>query len=139
MSVTVTPPAARSPLWQNINQAATEGLFKLPVCSSCRQVQYPPQEFCRGCLAGDLCWEEVSPLGAVLSWTRLQASNHPYFMDRLPVFTGLVKLDCGPVMVVYLAESCLQTGTKVQVTGTPDASGQVVFMAAQPEAEFNDG
>ena len=138
MRAKATPPARRSRLWRNVNQAAAEGLFKLQVCASCRQVQYPPQEFCSGCLADELTWEEVSALGNVLSWARLRAGNHPFFKDRLPLHTGLVKLECGPVMLVYLAASCLHTGARVQVTGTPDPSGQVVFVAAQPGAATAD-
>ena len=134
MSV-ATPPPARSRLWQNINQAAAEGLFKLQVCSACRQVQYPPQEFCSRCYADELNWESVSPDGQVLSWGRLGASNHPFFRDKLPLHTGLVKLDCGPVMLVYLSGSCVQTGTRVWVMGKPDKSGQVVFIAAQPDVD----
>ena len=136
------PPVARSRLWQQINQASAEGVFRLQACAACEHVQYPPQEFCSQCLSGDLAWEEVNPLGKVLSWTRVRASNHPFFRDRLPLHTGLVKLDCGPVMFVYLAASCLQAGRAVQVTGLPDRSGQTVFLAGAPDTdlsgEFNE-
>lgn len=135
MSEHASPPVARSRLWRHINQAAAEGAFRLPVCAACKHVQYPPQEFCSQCLSDDLTWETVSPLGKVLSWNRLQASNHPFFRDRLPLHTGLVKLECGPVMFAYLAAFCLQTGRAVQVTGKPDKSGQTVFLAAPPEMD----
>ena len=139
MSKAATPPAQRSRLWQDVNQSAAAGLFRLQVCGTCTRVQYPPQEFCSGCLADNLTWEEVSALGSVLSWTRLRTSNHPYFKDQLPLPAGLVKLDCGPVLVVYLAESCRRTGTRVQVAGKPDKSGQAVFVAAPPGAQTQAG
>ena len=136
------PPAARSRLWQRVNDSVAEGLFRLQVCNSCGTVQYPPQEFCSHCLAGELSWEQVSPAGKVLSWTVSRASTNPFFRDKFPLNIGLVKLDCGPVMIAYLAASCLQAGSRVQVTGRPDKSGQCVFFAAPPDtdpgAEFNE-
>lgn len=136
------PPAARSRLWQQVNDAAAEGLFRLQVCNSCGTVQYPPQEFCSHCLADELSWEQVSPVGKVLSWTVSRASTNLFFRDKFPLNTGLVKLDCGPVMIAYLAAACLQAGSRVQVTGKPDKSGQCVFLAAppgtDPATEFSD-
>lgn len=130
MNEHASPPAARSRLWQQINQAAAEGLFRLQVCAACKHVQYPPREFCSQCLADDLAWENVNPLGKVLSWTTTHASTNQFFKDVLPFHVGMIKLDCGPVMVAYLAASCRQPECRVQVTGAPDKSGQVVFFAA---------
>ena len=142
MTGNTMPPAARSRLWQQVNEAAAEGMFRLQVCTRCDKVQYPPQEFCSRCLCDELSWEAVNPMGKVLSWTRSRASTSEFFRDKFPLNIGLVKLDCGPVMVTYLAASCLQTGSRVQVTGKPDKSGQTVFFAAPPGtdpiAEFSD-
>jgi uncharacterized OB-fold protein len=81
-------------------------------------------------------------MGKVLSWTRSRASASEFFRDKSPLNIGLVKLDCGPAMVTYLAASCLQTGRRVQVTGKPDKSRQTVFFAAPPGTvpidEFSD-
>ena len=136
------PPAARSRLWQRVNETAAEGVFRLQVCTRCGKVQYPPQEFCSRCLADELSWQTVSPMGKVLSWTRSRASTSQFFRDKFPLNIGLVRLDCGPVMVTYLAASCLQTGSRVQVTGKQDKSGQTVFFATPPSTgpidEFSD-
>lgn len=136
------PPAARSQLWQQVNESAAAGLFRLQVCTRCDKVQYPPQEFCIHCLADELSWGQVSPMGNVLSWTTTHTSTNRFFKGILPVHVGMVKLDCGPVMIAYLAASCLQTGSRVQVTGRPDKSGQCVFFAvsqdADPKTEFSD-
>ena len=136
MNGRATPPAARSRLWQDVNRAAAEGLFKLQVCAACHCVQYPPQEFCSQCLSDELAWDNVDPLGKVLSWTTTHASTNRFFKDVLPFHVGIIKLDCGPVMVAYLAASCLQTGSIVQVTGRPDRSGQTVFVAAPPGSDL---
>ena len=142
MSVQSGPPATRSRLWQQVNEATAEGLFKLQVCASCNRTHYPPQEFCSHCLADTLSWEQVSPLGEVLSWTTAWVSNSMFFKDKFPLYIGLVKLDCGPVMFTFLAASCLHTGSRVRVTGNIDKSGQTVFFAAAPDtvpgAEFNN-
>ena len=129
------PPAERSSLWQQVNQAAGEGLFKLQVCSSCDVVQYPPQEFCHHCLTSTLLWRQVSPLGAVLSWTTIHAGTNRFFKDILPLHTGMIKLDCGPVLIAYLAAESLHTGSRVRITNKPDKSGQVVFFAASPDTD----
>ena len=136
MNEHASPPAARSRLWQQINQAAAEGLFRLQVCAACHRVQYPPQEFCSQCLADDLAWENVNPLGKVLSWTTTHASTNQFFKGVLPFHVGMIKLDCGPVMVAYLAASCRQSECRVQVTGAPDKSGQVVFFAAPADSDL---
>ena len=132
------PPADRSRLWQNINKATAEGVFRLQACAACKRVQYPPQEFCCHCLADDLAWENADSLGEVLSWTTTHASTNRFFKGILPVHVGLVKLDCGPIMIAYLAASCRQTGTRVQVTGAPDKSGQTVFFATLPDTDPAD-
>ncbi len=141
MSDRAGPPAERSRLWQQVNEATAAGSFRLQVCDQCNLVQYPPQEFCSHCLTDVLSWETVSPMGKVLSWTSAWASNNGFFKEKLPLHIGLVKLDCGPVMFAYLTASCLQTGSRVQVTGNPDKSGQSVFLAALPDtnpaAEFS--
>lgn len=142
MSKQSLPPAARSRLWQQVNKAAAGDSFRLQVCNGCDRVQYPPQEFCNHCLSDDLNWEKVSPLGKVLSWTTTHASTNQFFKGVLPFHVSMIKLDCGPVMIAYLAASCRQSGRRVKVTGAPDKSGQVVFFAAPADldltAEFSD-
>lgn len=129
------PPAARSHLWQRVNQTAAEGTLRLQVCKHCGKTQYPPQEFCSVCLSDDLSWEQVNPLGKTLSWTTSHASNNRFFKDRLPLHIGMIKLDCGPVMIAYLAASCLRAGSRTQISVYPDKSGQAVFLAAPPGSD----
>ncbi len=135
MTGQLIPPASRSRLWQQVNEAAAAGLFRLQVCSGCGTVQYPPQEFCSHCLADELPWEQVSPMGEVLSWTTTHASTNRFFKGILPFHVGMVKLDCGPVLIGYLVAASLHTGSRVQVTGMPDKSGQTVFLAGPPDTD----
>lgn len=142
MSAPPAPPAGRaSRLWRRLDQAAREGVFRLPVCPACGQVQYPPQDFCRRCLGAEVSWEQVTELGAVLSWTTLHVSQEPFFKDKLPLHLGLVKLDCGPVLMAYLAAASRAAGARVQLSGRLDRSGRAVFFAmppgSDPASEFN--
>ncbi len=138
---TAAPPAGCSRLWRHLDQAAQEGVFKLPVCTACGEVQYPPQDFCRHCLGPQVSWKQVSEEGAVLSWTILHASQEPFFKDKLPLNLGLIKLDCGPVLMAYLAAAARAAGSRVRVSGRLDRSGRAVFFAmppgGDPATEFN--
>ena len=142
MSDQAVPPAERSRLWQQVNEAVVEGSFRLQVCGQCKLVQYPPQEFCSHCLTGVLSLENVSPMGKVLSWTTVHASNNRFFKSILPFHIGVVKLDCGPVLFAHLAAASRRKGSSVRTTGRADKSGQVVFFATpvdtDPAAEFSD-
>ncbi|MBS0560645.1 MAG: hypothetical protein JSR21_11375 [Proteobacteria bacterium] len=73
-------------------------------CRECGRAQYPPREVCGACLSDALEWESAEALPArVLAHTVLHHSNAPPFKPLLPLTTGLVRLDAGPVAVVFLA------------------------------------
>lgn len=129
MSDKLLPPVKRSHLWQHVNRAADDDVFILQRCDACRKVQYPPQEFCSDCLGDVLTWEQVATTGTVLSWTTSHASTGQFFKDKLPLHVGIIKLDCGPILLVYLSGDALQAGERVQVTNRLDKSGQAVFFA----------
>ena len=80
-------------------------------------------------------------MGKVLSWTTVQASNNQFFKTILPFHVGMIKLDCGPVLIAYLSAASLRTRSRVRVAGKSDKSGQTVFLAAPPDrdpvAEFS--
>ncbi|MGH7462074.1 MAG: zinc ribbon domain-containing protein, partial [Longimicrobiales bacterium] len=46
------PPAARTPAWRSMTEAAARAQFILPTCTTCGVVQYPVREICRHCLSG---------------------------------------------------------------------------------------
>ena len=138
MSDKSRPSVNRSRLWQRVNAAAAEGVFKLQICGACHKVQYPPREFCSGCLSDALTWEPVSAGGAVLSWTRSHSSVSRFFKDKLPLHVGAIKLDCGPVLFAHLSANSLQTGARVQIMGRPDKSGQTVFFARPADTGATD-
>lgn len=129
MSENTLPPSRHTVLWQEITAAADKNEFRLQVCQQCKTVQYPPRELCKNCLADQLVWEEVSPVGTLQSWTRLHTSGNDFFRDNLPWLIGLVKLQCGPRLFVHLTETCRETGQAVRLVNKQDKSGQAVFIA----------
>jgi uncharacterized OB-fold protein len=90
-------------------------MIRLQYCRSCGVAQYPPREVCHSCLSDRLAWDSADSMPArVLARTRLHHSNEPRFRSRLPLTVGLVRLDAGPVVVCFVAETAAQ-GEGVQV------------------------
>jgi len=128
------PPAARSRIALGLTAAAALGRFELQHCRDCATVQYPPREACQNCLSLRLDWKEQSPAGELLSNTVLHHSNDLFFRERLPWRLGLVKLDCGPMVVAHLHERVAAAPCRVVVAAKLDRAGQAV-MAALPDQE----
>jgi len=128
------PPAARSRIALGLTAAAALGRFELQQCRDCATVQYPPREACQNCLSLRLDWKEQSPAGELLSNTVLHHSNDLFFRERLPWRLGLVKLDCGPMVVAHLHERVAAAPCRVVVAAKLDRAGQAV-MVALPDKE----
>ena len=72
----------------------------------CAAVQYPPREVCRTCLSSRLVWRPHNGEGELIADTVLHAAQELYFRERLPWRIGMVSLDGGVNLVVYVHESC---------------------------------
>lgn len=127
------PPAARSRTALGLTAAAAVGRFRMQVCDECAAVQYPPREVCHRCLGDALRWKDVSPNGLLISETTLTHSNDLYFRERLPLRTGIVKMDAGPVLVAHL-HGDLRPASRTRLALRLDRSGQAVIMAL-PETD----
>ncbi|MEE3000898.1 MAG: SDR family NAD(P)-dependent oxidoreductase [Pseudomonadota bacterium] len=125
------PPGKRSREAQGLAAMAASGRFALQVCKSCGKVQYPPRQFCGGCLGDQLNWQDIPNGGKLLAETTLQHSNDVFFRDRLPWRLGIVVSDAGPSMVVHLAEDCVQ-GKRVRMSLSLDRAGNAAI-TARPE------
>ena len=128
------PPAARSRAALGLTAAAALGRFELQQCRDCGAVQYPPREACQKCLSILLDWKPHPEGGELLAQTVLHHSNDLFFRERLPWRLGLVRLDCGPIVVAHLHESVTQ---RVRVRAALDRAGQAVI-AALPDKEGSD-
>ncbi|MFC5991373.1 Zn-ribbon domain-containing OB-fold protein [Limoniibacter endophyticus] len=107
---------------------ADEKRFALQKCRECQTFLYPAREVCVNCLSSALDWTDTSASGSILARTLTRVSAEPYFLEHGPVETGLAKLDCGPIIVCFLAKG-IEPGTKVHLSIRRDAAGRGVFFA----------
>lgn len=126
--VPTLPPTERSRAALGLTAAAAAGKFMLQICASCQTVQYPPRDACSNCLADQLDWRNVSPLGRLVAQTVVRTSTNVYFRERAPWRIGTVALDAGPSVICHLHGDC-HKGERVQLLNRLDKAGQGVLIA----------
>jgi len=109
------PPSARSRIVAGLTAAAARGRFELQVCQNCGATQYPPREACHQCLSVALEWKLQSGRGELLSQTTLFHSHHEFFRERLPWRVGIIKLDCGAIVIAHLCADVQDAPSRVRV------------------------
>lgn len=125
------PRSLLSRVSKGLTAAAAVGRFELQVCSRCTEIQYPPREACVRCLSTGLVWQPQSGVGELLSRTVLHHSHDPYFSARLPWSVGMVRLDCGPTVLVHLPGNSPVPPARVWVSARLDRSGAGVLVASE--------
>jgi NAD(P)-dependent dehydrogenase (short-subunit alcohol dehydrogenase family)/uncharacterized OB-fold protein len=128
------PPGSRSRVALGLTAAAARGRLELQTCRDCGTVQYPPREACRICLSQRLDWKPQTGVGELLSETTLHHSNELFYRERTPWRLGMVRLDCGPVVVAHLHGDCPRSPSRVRVLANIDRAGQAALLAI-PENE----
>ncbi|MGC1778946.1 MAG: SDR family NAD(P)-dependent oxidoreductase [Xanthobacteraceae bacterium] len=128
------PPGIRSRVALGLTAGAARGCLELQVCRDCGTVQYPPREACRDCLSQRLDWKPQSGSGELMSQTTLHHSNELFYRERMPWRLGVVRLDCGPVVVAHLHGDCAAAPTRVRVHANIDRAGQAALVA-MPEKD----
>ena len=124
----VLPPWTRSRVALGMTAAAAEGRFELQQCAACAAVQYPPREACHRCLSSELPWVLQQSGGELIAQTLLRHSNDLFFRERVPWRLGMVRLDCGPTVVVHLHGDVGPPPTRVRVTARLDRAGMAVLV-----------
>jgi NAD(P)-dependent dehydrogenase (short-subunit alcohol dehydrogenase family)/uncharacterized OB-fold protein len=127
--VPTLPPGIRSRVALGLTAAAARGRFELQVCRECGTVQYPPREACYACLSHHLDWREQNGAGDLVSETILRQSLELFFRERMPWRLGMIKLDCGPVVIAHLHGDCPPAPTRVRVHARLDRAGQAALIA----------
>ena len=125
----VLPPWTRSRVSLGMTAAAAEGRFELQRCVSCGAVQYPPREACHRCLSDDLPWIPQDGGGELIAQTLLRHSHDLFFRERVPWRLGMVRLDCGPTVVVHLHGDVHAPPCRVLVGAKLDRAGMAVLVA----------
>ena len=137
--VPTLPPSMRSRVALGLTAAAALGKFELQVCRDCGHVQYPPREACCACLSRRLDWRQQDGAGELVSQTVLRHSFELFFRQRTPWPLGMVKLDCGPVVVAHLHGDCPDAPARVRVRAGLDRAGQAVLIALPEKDTPNMG
>jgi NAD(P)-dependent dehydrogenase (short-subunit alcohol dehydrogenase family)/uncharacterized OB-fold protein len=132
--VPTLPPGGRSRIALGLTAGAARGRLELQVCRDCGTVQYPPREACRACLSQRLDWKPQSGGGELMSQSTLHHSNEVFYRERMPWRLGMVRLDCGPVVVAHLHGDCTPAPSRVRVHANIDRAGQAALVA-MPEKD----
>ena len=127
--VPTLPPGLRSRVALGLTAAAARGRLELQVCRDCGTVQYPPREACRVCLSQRLDWRAQDGVGELVSETTLHHSNELFYRERMPWRLGMIKLDCGPVVVAHLHGDCAPAPSRVRLRANIDRAGQAALVA----------
>ncbi|WP_315766412.1 MULTISPECIES: SDR family NAD(P)-dependent oxidoreductase [unclassified Bradyrhizobium] len=128
-----SPPRPRSRTSHGFTRAAAEGRFMLQRCQACGVFAYPAREACPFCLSAQLTFVDAPRRGTLLAETTARVPSDVYFRERAPWRVGLVKMDCGPMIVAHLHADSIE-GAPVRMSLQLDKSGQAVAFAA-PEQE----
>lgn len=124
----ILPPWTRSRVALGLTAAAAEGRFSLQQCGACGAVQYPPREACHVCLSDDLPWRDQPAGGDLISQTLLRHSHDLFFRERVPWRLGMVRLDCGPTVVVHLHGDVGPPPARIRIGARLDRAGMGVLV-----------
>ena len=114
---------------------AKRGELLVQRCSSCAQLQFPPDVACVHCQSQGLEPEAVSGRGQVWSYCRVERLFHEGFADALPYVVALVELDEQPGLrilanVVEADADDIAVGLPVEVVF--EDRGEVVLPQFRP-------
>jgi len=112
----------RQPGSEAFQEAALQGVLKIPHCSHCERAHWYPRPLCPRCLSDKIEWKTASGLGEVYSFTIMRRAKPPYAI-------AYVTLDEGPVMMTNVVNCDLeriQVGMRVKVVFQADGSGSLV-------------
>ena len=120
-----------------LTAAAARGELALQVCRDCGAVQYPPREVCRSCLSQRLVWRSQDGRGELLAETVLRNAQELFFRERAPWRAGVVRLDVGVNVIVFVHEAVDTMPSRVRVGAALDRAGQAVLIAGPEGGRFH--
>ncbi len=115
-----------APFWHHV----AAGRICFPRCKACSRFHWYPLPRCPHCLAADVEWCAVEPLGALFSWTIVRHAFTPTFAERVPYVIGLIEFPDAPGIrfvseVRVVPADTLRVAMPVQAVfaGRPSADG----------------
>lgn len=96
------PLPAFEPHTETYWRSAKERRFVLQQCTTCREVQFPPERTCSHCGAPETAWVEASGRAKLYTWTVCHPPLLPYFAQHAPWTVVAVELEEGPRMATQL-------------------------------------
>jgi uncharacterized OB-fold protein len=112
--------------------ALAKGRFETTRCEDCRQLSFPPKQFCPHCWSTNVVWSELSGRGRLYSQTVVHAAP-AVFRDETPYRVGIVDLREGlRVAMRIVSESVPALDAPVEVVVLNYSDGPL--FAARPVA-----
>ncbi len=115
-------------------RAAQEGKLAILFCKECDRSIHLPRPICPNCHTDRVEWREVSPHGAIYSWTVVERQSHPAF--PVPYTIALVELDDVPsvrLLTHFERRPRLSEGMPVTAVFDDVREGDVVLPRWVPE------
>lgn len=81
-----------APFWRHV----AAGRLCFPKCGACGRFHWYPLPRCPHCLAVDIDWCAVEPLGTLFSWTVVRHAFTPAFAEKVPYVVGLIEFRDAP-------------------------------------------
>ena len=108
------------PFWN----AAREGRFVVPVCTSCGKAHWYPRAVCPFCGSEEIAWRDASGKASIYTFSVMRRAKEPYVI-------AYVTLAEGPTMMTNIVDcdfDVLAIGQPVAVTFKDTESGPPVPM-----------
>jgi len=98
MTAEPRPDRTLGPLHDPFWAGCAAGELRLPECTSCGKLRWPPTAACDGCGSAEFTWRTLSGRGKIVSWGSF---HQDYYRGVLPVPYDniLVELEEGPLFI----------------------------------------
>jgi hypothetical protein len=101
--------------------------LRLPRCTQCQRLSWPPRARCEYCAGAAFEWERVTGRGRLVSWCTFERDYYRSLLP-LPWETILVELDEGPLMIsnphgLALSEAVVGQSVQVAFIDCEDSAG----------------
>jgi uncharacterized OB-fold protein len=113
-----TPTVETQAFWD----AASQGRFLIPRCTSCGKAHWYPRALCPFCFSDKTVWEEASGKGRIYTYSVMRRAPEPYAI-------AYVTLEEGPTMMTNLVQcdfDALRIGQAVKLVFSPTEGGPPV-------------